>query len=187
MNAATQQRLAELREAGVTAEGAAEALAREPRFARRIESAQLRGLFAGTLIGIKLQDAIGNEALPLALRQGLRRVVMTVNWADGYLDTTDPEHAAELRAGISALVQHAVLSEAEGAAVLEPAGGPMLEPLSAAEITAYWEAEEAERTRTERERRGAELYNRLVTATRDGRDTSVLLDELEAGLIALEA
>lgn len=180
MNPATQQRLTELRAEGATAEAAAAALADDPRFAQRITKDQLRDLFGRTNTGEKLQDVADNPQVEQGLRYGLRRVLRTLYYENGFVDTQDAGIAAELRAGLAALVP-GVLTGAEAEALLALAGGPMLEPLTAAEITAHWAAEDAAADALALRQRAGRAYNAVVAAI-DGGETrwAVLAATFEA-------
>jgi hypothetical protein len=184
LNAATRTYLAQARTQGATATEAAAALAADPRFAERIYAKPaLRGMFGGTLVGVKLSRAAANAALPDELRAGVERVLMTVGWEDGYLDTTDATHAAELRAGVAGLVAVGVLTDAEAAAFLALGGGNLLERLTAEEIAAHWAAVDAAAHLATLRAAAAAGYNAVVAAIDGGEtDAATLTALFGAGL-----
>lgn len=181
MNAATIDFLAQARTAGDTAANVSAALAADPRFARRIYSKpDLRGMFAGSAIGVKLTRAAASDALPDELRAGVERVIMTVAWEDGYLDTTDATHAAALRAALPALVQAGVLAQPEADALLALGGGYLLERLTAEEIATHWAAVELSETLATLRRNAAAGYNAVVAAVDGGETDTAALTALFA-------
>lgn len=181
MNAATTTRLAELREAGASAADAAATLAADPRFANRITADQLRDLFGRTVIGEILQDVADNPAVDIALRYGIRRTLRTLGYENGFIDAQDMQISAELRGAIAALEAAQILTADQVGQVLALAGGPLLEPLNAAEISAHWAALDAAAEQLALRQRAGRAYNAVVAAIDSGEtDWAALVALFEA-------
>lgn len=134
MNANTAQYI--LEHQNDSAASIAAALSEDPRFAGDVTRTQLRGLFAATTIGVRLKWAASNEQVPVELRAGAERVLMTAGWEDGVLRLTVPAYAVEFRDGVEGFVAASILTQEEGDQILALAGGPYYTPLTESEVQA---------------------------------------------------